>query len=741
MNKNRNQSMFNSFFWLMSADLVGRLMTFIVSSLVFRNYGGLALAQLLLVHGILSIGIQFIENSFNNPALRAVKGQVNQREIASEVMNIKNFLGSMFIMALCAVYIANQAIFTPAFLLLALFVPITTQNAQFILQSEKKFNVIAWIRVATALATLLVAVILMEIIEIAEWYYVSVSYVVGALTSTALTNSFSGFKVNSLLSLPKFPKKFTFVKYQKAWQYGFAYVAIQLFTLSTLIFLPNSSPVNLVTASGLSMRIWFLLTIPSTILATIILSQIIGSDQNKKYFVNLLVVSIFLGVFSYSLSLFFVDDILGLFFGESSLQYVSYLRDFSLAVIPFYISNFCTIFLIVYQKQAAVFSIYGIVALFVYVYINQEPFVSVDFISNSWLVANIILTFSLASVGIFEFTLSKIRSSRRVVVGAAGWGNFGDDLIAINIIKKLQSEGNSAITLIGGPLGISKNLEDFGLNVQFVPCSNRFLVAWSIFFSGHVTIGGGGIIVFPNQIYRHYCRVAKFSALSGVPYSLVGVGVQLQGTHKNETARLRRFFEKSISVSVRDTYSRLQIEKFSPHVTVEEIDDPALWFKRMHLVPKEYDLVINVRPLDFDLDFNQKQADEVLNTLGQLLNSLSGSYGKIALLSMSENPLESDSSLLSNLKDRLIVDADLYVYESISQVLDVLARSRVCISMRLHGILASKLLDVPSLGIAYDRKVHDQGQRLGISTLEFDVENLDKGIREWLQDQDFSQRS
>lgn len=319
-------------------------------------------------------------------------------------------------------------------------------------------------------------------------------------------------------------------------------------------------------------------------------------------------------------------------------------------------------------------------------------------------------------------TLAKV-----LIVGGAGWGNVGDDLIAHRIVNRVLEGGNEA-TVAGGP-----NMANFPAGVRKVSMSgsrlDRLRLVWEIARSTQVVIGGGGL--FDDRVpnfYRPFARVAQLSSALRKPYVVKSVGVgpiRRQGT----ADAYRRVFDRATSASVRDVASRQRVLDAGARTAPDIEDDPALWPIRISRERShQFDLVVNLRNWELGERSEErptKSTDDIVSAVATAINSRYGPHGRVCLVSMSTLDGDNDATALDKLAARIACHTTRVYSGRVDDVEDAIAGARAVLSMRLHLALLAKVYDVPVAAVAYDVKVSQQGERHGFPaaalTSEFDA--------------------
>lgn len=314
---------------------------------------------------------------------------------------------------------------------------------------------------------------------------------------------------------------------------------------------------------------------------------------------------------------------------------------------------------------------------------------------------------------------------RVFLVGASGWGNVGDDLIAVRIVDWLKKNGAEVVVSGGNRFPVP--LPD---GTRFIcadgSVESRLRMIWSIVRSSHIVIGGGGLLDDRSpSFYRPFFRVARIAKAAGRPYSFVAVGV---GPVRNESTRedYLQIVRHAAAVSVRDIESRDRLRKCGVDREIEVVSDPALWRRSApNASPTDrFDLTINLRCWA-DRDGRRSEGlqgglERITREVADCVNRLHGPGSRIALVSMSELDGDQDSAALEVLSGQLVGEVSKIYSCDMNEIDQVVNESRSVLSMRLHLCLIATSQGKPVVGIGYDPKIGQQGQVHGFSTVDLD---------------------
>jgi len=298
---------------------------------------------------------------------------------------------------------------------------------------------------------------------------------------------------------------------------------------------------------------------------------------------------------------------------------------------------------------------------------------------------------------------------RVLFVGAAGWTNVGDDLIALRLREWAAARGASS-RLVGGP-----DVGSVGPGVTLSgSLRSRVGVIREVARADWTLIGGGGLLDDrrPN-FYRPFTRIAHVARSLQRPYGFIGIGVG--PVRSSATARdYRSALLHASFIHVRDDESKKRLTDIDvPESSIAVSGDVVTWQRsneNEHREDVKYDLAINLRQWEYSSD------PGAVANIARSLASVVTSHGlRVALFAMSGMEDDDDREALRPLFER----AQIVVGpEQALAVEKTIAQSRAVISMRLHGCLIAASMGRPVVGIAYDPKVAQQADRLGFRSLD-----------------------
>ncbi|MFV0440818.1 MAG: polysaccharide pyruvyl transferase CsaB [Lachnospirales bacterium] len=313
------------------------------------------------------------------------------------------------------------------------------------------------------------------------------------------------------------------------------------------------------------------------------------------------------------------------------------------------------------------------------------------------------------------------------ILGYHGYGNGGDEAILLalrNNIEKINSEAK--ITVLSFDPENTKKL----YNVNAVPRFNMLSVAKEL-MKTDILVAGGGTLIQDETSTRslfYYLSVIYIAKIFGKKVMLYSNGVGPINIEKNKKY-IRFVVNKVDVVTLRDEYSKaelvaLGIKESKLNVTA----DPAFSltankeiaesiFEKEKIAQDKPIIAVSLRKWDND--------KEILDKVAKLCNHiLENRDVNILIIPMQYSFDMNISRELYNKLDseRTFLLEKPYLAE---EILAIISKTHMMISMRLHSLIFAGVLDVPLVGLVYDPKVRTYLELLDMESLG-DVKGLDE---------------
>ena len=323
-----------------------------------------------------------------------------------------------------------------------------------------------------------------------------------------------------------------------------------------------------------------------------------------------------------------------------------------------------------------------------------------------------------------------------MICGAYGKGNRGDNAILSAIVEQLDHiDPELPITVLSRDPKETRVCAAVPAIYTFRPCKSRRIMNKSKLY-----ISGGGTLMQDATSTRsllYYLYSIRQAKKAGCKVMLYGCGIGPISKEKNRRRTAKVLNECADVICVRDHYSleflkELGVTKPRIHLTA----DPALlidaedsnFLHMCGLDPKASYALLSLRP------WNGYREEDMVRAAEYIYNT----HGLIPILYCMEpgRDLPVAKSLSSKLScPHKILEAG----ERGEQILCVVKRMSLVVSMRLHTLIFAAGQGVPLVGLVYDPKVSgfldDLGQRRYLSLSEAGDDRLLRLIDEALADQ------
>lgn len=300
----------------------------------------------------------------------------------------------------------------------------------------------------------------------------------------------------------------------------------------------------------------------------------------------------------------------------------------------------------------------------------------------------------------------------RVTVAAwIGSANAGDELIFAALRVKLLARGTHVTAISTTPATAYDN------GVTAVGHLAPAAIIGAIRSSDALVLGGGGLLqdqTSPFNLPYHLSRLAIARA-AGTPHAVIGVGAGPLRTAVGR-AQVRAALRGAIAVSVRDRGSGEVLRRVGvadvrlaadlalslPTPTVAADDHICACLRPWRSARGRLPVAIHSR--------RDVTAVGMVDRLARGLDEAAGRLGlPVRLVAMQPGW---DDLLHARVAERMRADVSM-VHPPATQVLDVIAASRVVVAMRYHAAIAAVLAGHPAVVIGYDPKLAGIAEAMG----------------------------
>ncbi len=291
--------------------------------------------------------------------------------------------------------------------------------------------------------------------------------------------------------------------------------------------------------------------------------------------------------------------------------------------------------------------------------------------------------------------------------GYYGFSNAGDDAILQSIRDSLTMDGeNIALTVLSNNPEQTSNR----YSLKAVPRFN-LPALWRALGRCDVLLSGGGSLLQDHTSTRsllYYLSVMSLARLRGKKVMLYANGIG-PVTRPANRRRVKHAVNKADVITLRDNNSRLELEAMGVtrpdlHVTADPVFSMQ-WaedgrvdeiLQTAGLSPDQPFTVISVRSWSGMNDFPAQ--------LAKVCDHLHRVHGQTCVFVLMQPHRDRDISrqIMAQMQTpALLLDQPL----TPGEIMGVIARSRLCLAMRLHTLIFAARTCVPLAGLVYDPKV------------------------------------
>lgn len=309
-----------------------------------------------------------------------------------------------------------------------------------------------------------------------------------------------------------------------------------------------------------------------------------------------------------------------------------------------------------------------------------------------------------------------------LVSGYYGFGNLGDesllDIIASSLAKEIPGMKIGALT---------KNPKTDSQRTGLMCVSRfRFPKVWRVIGKSKLLISGGGSLLQDKTSKRslgYYAWVIRAAEMQKTKVAVLANGIGPISYTSNE-----RLTAKVISdadeVSVRDADSRRELIRIGvkaekirvsadPAFLIRPVDDEIVAKTMAKLGVKGGFFAVSVRPLgkpEEDTAENEKLVSEIALTCSAAAKKFNLTP---VIIPMQETQDGRICEKLHGILQNNGTDAVIYRPTNAPELIGVLSRAQMVMSMRLHLVIFASSAGVPVIGLSYDPKVNSMLQQLG----------------------------
>jgi polysaccharide pyruvyl transferase CsaB len=296
-------------------------------------------------------------------------------------------------------------------------------------------------------------------------------------------------------------------------------------------------------------------------------------------------------------------------------------------------------------------------------------------------------------------------------IAMCGWfgnGNIGDDVILVSELHTLNEYlRNCTIVVIGG----NPNLIETKFGTNAIKYTDIVGLVKNLLKARVFILGGGGLIK-PGSAW-YYSLLLIISRVFGCKTVVSGVSAQIPNGYI-ERILLKIGLRLAQSITVRD-HDSFNVVSSLGIKNVLETSDWAFLYPRENLknldIIKENYVVVALRQWEHEDVRGSRSSisyETYLDIMAKICDDVIKDHNlEILLVPFQTGVEECDMNDLLELRNRISHQNHVKVIttSSIDEVIEVIAKARLVIGMRLHSVILSSLTNTPFIAISYSAKV------------------------------------
>ncbi len=246
-----------------------------------------------------------------------------------------------------------------------------------------------------------------------------------------------------------------------------------------------------------------------------------------------------------------------------------------------------------------------------------------------------------------------------------------------------------------------------------------------------VVFAGGGLVKYKYQNCNYYIdEITKFCDIHDIPAYIHAAGVEGYDSLNYGSRLLKKALNRSCvkKISTRDDLQTLNKYIDNHEIETLKVSDPAVLCAKVYGVKKKPNAKTTIgigvcrKTIFLDNGINFK-ADDIESFLLSLIEKLESEGVDWRLFT---NGLDADNDFLYEIKDNNnLSDEKVQIPKNSKELLEIISRFDGIVSFRLHSLIVSYSLGVPSIGIVWNDKVKFFEEATGHPERAFSVDQLD----------------
>lgn len=326
----------------------------------------------------------------------------------------------------------------------------------------------------------------------------------------------------------------------------------------------------------------------------------------------------------------------------------------------------------------------------------------------------------------YKKTMKRSDKIRILICGNYGASNLGDEIILSGLLELMKSAyQNPVVTVMSTDPGETEKMHRVN-SVKLFPAG--FRSTFSFWLTGNflktitslqqadlVVLGGGGLFSDekPRAVWIWYLQYMWFKAFG----KKVACLAQSVGPLKNKWAKkiVKNVFQKAALVTVRDTKSAELLEQIGVK-DAKVLADPAygVAYNQESFSKKSNYIVLTLRPWEKERDL------KVNGMIEKFSQWLKHEHDLEIIFVPFQTRFDSDLERFEHLKDFMKIKNPA----DIKEALEITARARLVVGMRLHSVILAVLTKTPFVALSYSKKVKDFADTVEMGEFVLDYQNF-----------------
>ena len=293
-----------------------------------------------------------------------------------------------------------------------------------------------------------------------------------------------------------------------------------------------------------------------------------------------------------------------------------------------------------------------------------------------------------------------------VISGYYGFKNSGDDALLLSIVKRIKNDYKDAriVVLSSSPQSTRKEYDVISVNRY-----NIFAILWHI-SSCDLLISGGGTLIQDETSTKsllYYLTIIKFAKLFRKKVMLYANGIGPLKSFKN-IEKTKNVLNDVDLITLRDNNSLSELEQLEVSKPVTEITaDPVFLLdadENGDILFKNYNIPEDRKLMCVSVRNWKGNPENFVKTIADFCDYANQKYGIYTVFVPMQTSRDYDLSLKikTEMKSDSTIIGGKYPFETI---LSFISKMYLCVGMRLHSLIFSASMLIPTIGIVYDPKI------------------------------------